>query len=73
MTKFPKHKYFLRVFFSEEDNCYIAYVPELRNCSGLGLTPEIAIKEAYCSIDSWISVAKNEKISVPQPIIKLFG
>lgn len=66
MTK--KIPYLLRVFWSGEDRCYVAEVPELRGASGLGMTPEEAIHEAQKSIENWIRVAKKEKIPIPTPL-----
>lgn len=60
--------YFIRVFWSEEDTCFVAEVPELKGCSGLGKTESDAIKEAKKSIQNWLSVAKKEKIPIPTPI-----
>lgn len=65
MKKIP---YLTRIFWSQEDHCYIAEVPELKGCSGLGPTPEKAIREAAKSIQSWIAVAKKEGISIPKPV-----
>ena len=66
MKKIP---YFIRTFWSEEDQCYIAEVPELKGCSGLGATPEKALKEAQTSIENWIHVAKKEGIPLPTPVV----
>ncbi len=33
------------MFFSEEDNCYIADIPDLRYCSAMVDTPEKAVRE----------------------------
>lgn len=60
--------YFIRVFWSEEDRCFVAEVPELRGCSGLGKTEADAIKEAKKSIQSWLAVAKKENIPIPTPV-----
>lgn len=65
MKKIP---YLLRVFWSEEDACYVAEVPELKGCSGLGKTPEQATREAQKSIENWIRVAKKEGVIIPSPI-----
>lgn len=65
MKKIP---YLIRLFWSQEDDCYVAEVPELKGCSGLGPTPEKAIKEAARSVENWITVAKKEGIPIPQPV-----
>lgn len=65
MKKIP---YLIRTFWSEEDQCYIAEVPELKGCSGLGKTPEKAIREARRSMENWLRVAKQEGLPIPTPI-----
>ena len=37
--------YHINVFFSEEDECYIADIPDLKHCSAMGATPEAAVRE----------------------------
>jgi len=65
MKKIP---YLIRTFWSEEDRCYVAEVPELKGCSGLGKTPENALKEAQKSIEGWLQVAKKKDIPIPTPL-----
>lgn len=60
--------YLIRTFWSDEDQCYIAEVPELKGCSGLGETPAKAINEAGKSIENWLRVAKKEKLLIPKPL-----
>ena len=38
--------YHINIFFSEEDDCYIADIPDLAMCSACGKTPEEALREA---------------------------
>lgn len=65
MKKIP---YLIRTFWSDEDQCYVAEVPELRGCSGLGPTPEKATREAQKSIDNWMRVAKREGLPIPSAV-----
>jgi len=65
MKKMP---YLIRTFWSEEDQCYVAEVPELKGCSGLGKTPERALREAYRSVENWLRVAKKEGVPIPTPV-----
>ena len=65
MKKMP---YVIRTFWSEEDQCYIAEVPELKGCSGLGQTPEKAMREVGKSVENWLKVAKKEGIFIPKPV-----
>lgn len=63
-----KIQYMIRIFWSDEDKCYVAEVPELKGCSGIGNTAEEALREAVKSIQGWLKVAKQEKIAIPKPI-----
>lgn len=64
----PSYHYFVRVFWSGEDECFIAEVPELPGCSGLGATEADAIREARRSIAGWLEVARKEGVAIPKPI-----
>ena len=66
--KQKKIPYLIRVFWSDEDGCYVAEVPELHGCSGLGRTPEQALQEAQTSIQNWLCVAKKEGVPIPKPL-----
>jgi hypothetical protein len=37
--------YCVNVFYSEEDEAYVADIPDLKFCSALGDTPEEAVRE----------------------------
>ena len=55
----PEMKYTIEIFYSEEDEGYIAVVPELPGCSAFGETPEEALKEVKIAIELWIKTAKK--------------
>ncbi len=38
--------YHVNVFYSEEDEGYLADIPDLKHCSAFGKTPEKALREA---------------------------
>ena len=63
-------KYTIEIFYSEEDEVYIAVVPELPGCSAFGETPEEALKEVKIAIELWIETAKNEGREIPKPMCK---
>ena len=63
-----KLDYFVRVFWSQEDECYVAEVPELKGCSGLGKSPEAAFEEAQRSIQGWLAVAQKNGVPIPKPM-----
>ena len=64
------HKYTIEIFYSEEDEGYIAVVPELPGCSAFGETEEEALKEIKTAIELWIEAAKKEGREIPKPMGK---
>ena len=61
-------KYAIEIFYSEEDEGYIAVVPELPGCSAFGETEEKALEEVKVAIDLWIETAKKEGREIPKPM-----
>ena len=52
-------KYHIDVFYSEEDEGYIANIPDLEFCSAFGNTPEEALKEVLKAKEAWIKSSKK--------------
>ena len=65
-----KYAYIINILWSEEDNCYMAEVPELEGCITSGNTPAQAAKHAEEAIATWILGAKKLKHSIPEPVLK---
>ena len=57
----------IEIFYSEEDEGYIAIVLEI-GCSAFGETEEEALKEIKVAIELWIEAAKKEEREIPKPI-----
>ncbi|MBO0749436.1 MAG: type II toxin-antitoxin system HicB family antitoxin [Porphyrobacter sp.] len=72
-----QHHYHINVFWSAEDDCWIADVPDLRPCSAHGDTPSQAIAEAEIAIELWLETAKDHGLPIPEaryrPAIYAFG
>ena len=66
-----RSKYEIIIYWSEEDNAYIAEVPELAGCMADGDTYQQALKNAEVIIGEWIETAKELKRPIPQPKGKL--
>jgi predicted RNase H-like HicB family nuclease len=62
--------YHINVFWSDEDGCWIADVPDLRYCSAHGETPAEAVAEAEQAIALWLEVARDEGIPIPEPVYR---
>ena len=62
--------YHVNIFYSEEDQRYIADIPDLKNCSSFGETPTQALEEALIAKDAWLLAAKRNNKPVPLPSYK---
>ncbi len=59
--------YHVNVFYSEEDEGYIADIPDLKHCSAFGATPEAALREVLKAKEAWIEAARANGKSIPVP------
>lgn len=62
-----QHHYHINVFWSKEDQSWIADVPDLKPCSAHGDTPSEAIDEAEVAIELWLETARERGFSIPEP------
>ncbi|HAK88036.1 MAG TPA: hypothetical protein DHV16_00585 [Nitrospiraceae bacterium] len=61
------YKYEIIIYWSNEDNAFIAEVPELPGCVAHGETSEKALKNANEAIQLWIDTAKEFGDPIPEP------
>lgn len=59
--------YHINVFWSEEDDCYVADIPDLRFCSAFGSTPEEAVREVVAAKRAWLETARATGKPIPEP------
>ena len=59
--------YHINVFYSVDDEGYIADIPDLKYCSAFGQTQEIAIKEVLIVYEAWMDAAKETGRVIPLP------
>lgn len=59
--------YPINIFYREEDEGYIADIPDLKYCSAFGETPEEALREVMLAKVAWMEVAIAENKLIPQP------
>lgn len=64
-------KYEIIIYWSKEDDSFIAEVPELAGCMADGDSYEEALKNASSIIKDWIETAKLENRPIPVPKGKL--
>ena len=60
-------KYEVIIYWSEQDNAFIAEVPELPGCVADGKTYQDVIKNTEIIIDEWLETAKELGREIPQP------
>jgi predicted RNase H-like HicB family nuclease len=59
--------YHINVFWSDEDDCYIADIPDLRYCSAHGDTPQAALAEVLIAKSLWLEDARETGDPIPRP------
>jgi predicted RNase H-like HicB family nuclease len=61
------HRYHINLYWSEEDACWIADVPDLWPCTAHGSNPAQALANVERAIAGWIEVARDEGKPIPEP------
>jgi len=61
------HKYEIIIYWSKEDEAFIAEVPELAGCAADGETYQEALANVEIIVGEWIETAINKGRPVPQP------
>ena len=59
--------YHINIFYSEEDEGYIADIPDLKYCSAFGESPIEALQELALAKEAWLDAAKAEGKPIPTP------
>jgi predicted RNase H-like HicB family nuclease len=60
-------RYTVTIFWSDEDQAYIAVADELDGCSAWGGTREEALKELKTAMELWLEVAREHGDPIPEP------
>jgi predicted RNase H-like HicB family nuclease len=61
------HKYEIIIYWSREDEVFVAEVPELPGCMAHGNTQQEALTNANEAIQLWIDTAEEFGDPVPEP------
>jgi predicted RNase H-like HicB family nuclease len=61
------HKYELIIYWSEDDQHFIAEVPELPGCAAHGGSPERALANCQAAIQLWLDTATELGRQIPEP------
>ncbi len=60
-------RYEMIIYWSDDDEAFIAEVPELPGCAADGATYEKAVANAKVIIDEWIETALELGRPIPEP------
>jgi len=60
-------KYEVIIYWSDEDNAFVAEVPELAGCMADGATYQEALANAEVVIQEWIETAHELGRAIPEP------
>jgi predicted RNase H-like HicB family nuclease len=60
-------RYEVIIYWSAEDEAFIAEVPELAGCAADGPTYEAALANVRVIIDEWIETAEQLGRAIPEP------
>ncbi len=55
----------INIFYSNEDEGYIADIPDLKYCSAFGETPESALQEVQIAKTAWLEAATTAGKLIP--------
>ncbi len=55
------------IFWSDEDECWVADIPDLKYCSAFGDTPEAALREIQVAKRLWLEAAREDGRPIPEP------
>lgn len=67
-TSQMKPRYATEIFWSDEDEGYIAIAPDLPGCSAFGETMAEAASEVEGAISAWLAAAKAAGNPIPPPV-----
>ncbi|HTE87244.1 MAG TPA: type II toxin-antitoxin system HicB family antitoxin [Dehalococcoidia bacterium] len=59
--------YHINVFWSDEDECYVADIPDLVRCCALGSSPQEAVEQVTLAKAAWLEAAAEAGKPIPPP------
>lgn len=61
------YKYEIIIYWSDDDQAFVADVPELPGCSAHGDSPDAALSNCKDAIALWVDTAKESGRPIPAP------
>lgn len=62
-----KKDYHINIFYSAEDDAYIADIPDFEMCSAFGDTPEEALQQVLIAKAGIIETMREKGLPIPEP------
>ena len=59
--------YHINIFWSEQDGCYVADIPDLVSCSAFGDSAQEALEQLTVAKEAWLEAARAEGKPIPRP------
>lgn len=59
--------YHINIFYSPEDEAYVADIPDFEMCSAFGATPQEALDQVIVARDAIITVMRERGVPLPEP------
>jgi len=59
--------YHINIFWSDEDDAYVADIPDLASCSAFGETPRAALDTLEQARAAWLETARAQGKPIPRP------
>lgn len=57
----------INIFYSKANGGYSADIPDLKDCSAFGETPEDAVREVQIAKEAWLEAARETHTPIPRP------
>ena len=61
------HKYEVIIYWSNDDDTFVAEVPQLPGCAAHGNTQEEALTNINEAVDLWLETAREFGHAIPEP------
>lgn len=59
--------YTINLYYSEDDEAWVADIPDLFSCTATGDTPEEALSEVLVAKNLWLKTAREDGDIIPEP------
>lgn len=59
--------YHINIFYSPEDEAYVADIPDFEMCSAFGDTPQEALEQVLIAKTAIIETMREKGLSIPEP------